>query len=91
VDLKAGGAGSYTVSWEAISTDDGHFTKGAYVFSVGNEKSSATTEAGGFQTVHSSSVPEALTLAWNLSRRHDLGALLVLDSSGGRCAGISLK
>ena len=79
VDLKDGGAGSYTVSWEVISTDDGHFTKGAYVFSVGNEKSSATTEAGGFQTVHSSSVPEALTLAVELiGDAIILGALLVL-------------
>jgi copper transport protein len=78
VDIKDGGAGSYTVSWEVISTDDGHFTKGAYIFSVGNEKPSATTEAGGFQTVHSSSVPEALTLAVELiGDAKILGALLV--------------
>src|SRR6201998_4910020 len=50
VGLKDGGAGSYTVSWEVISSDDGHFTKGAYVFSVGNERPSATTEAGGVHT-----------------------------------------
>jgi copper transport protein len=79
VDIKDGGTGSYTVSWEVISTDDGHFTKGAYIFSVGNEKPSATTEAGGFQTVHSSSVPEALTLAVELiGDAMILGALLVL-------------
>jgi copper transport protein len=78
VDLKDGGAGSYTVSWEVISSDDGHFTKGAYVFSVGNARSSATTEASGFQTVHSSSVPEALTLAVELvGDAVILGALLV--------------
>ena len=79
VSLKDGGAGSYTVSWEVISSDDGHFTKGAYVFSVGNERPTATTEAGGFQTVHSSSVPEALTLAVELiGDALILGALLVL-------------
>ena len=79
VDLKDGGAGSYTVSWEVISSDDGHFTKGAYVFSVGNEKPRATSEAGGFQTVHSSSVPEALTLAVELiGDAMILGTLLVL-------------
>jgi copper transport protein len=79
VDLKDGGTGSYTVSWEVISSDDGHFTKGAYVFSVGNEKPSATTEAGGFQTVHSSSVPEALTLSVELmADAIILGALLML-------------
>jgi methionine-rich copper-binding protein CopC/putative copper export protein len=79
VDLKDGGAGSYTVSWEVTSSDDGHFTKGAYVFSVGNEKLSAPTDAGGFQTVHSSSVPEALTLAVELiGDATILGALLML-------------
>jgi methionine-rich copper-binding protein CopC/putative copper export protein len=79
VGLKDGGEGSYTVSWEVISSDDGHFTKGAYVFSVGNEKPGAATEAGGFQTVHSSSLPEALTLAVELvGDAMILGALLVL-------------
>jgi methionine-rich copper-binding protein CopC/putative copper export protein len=79
VGLKDGGAGTYTVSWEVISADDGHFAKGAYVFSVGNARPSATTEAGGFQTVHSSSVPEALTLAVELiGDALILGALLVL-------------
>jgi copper transport protein len=78
VGLKDSGSGSYTVSWEVISSDDGHFTKGAYVFSVGNERRSATTEAGGFQTVHSSSVPEALTLAVELiGDALILGALIV--------------
>ena len=79
VGLKDGGAGTYTVSWEVISADDGHFAKGAYVFSVGNARPSATTDSGGFQTVHSSSVPEALTLAVELiGDALLLGALLVL-------------
>ena len=72
-------AGTYTVSWEVISADDGHFAKGAYVFSVGSARPSATTDTGGFQTVHSSSVPEALTLAVELiGDALILGALLVL-------------
>ena len=79
VGLKDKGAGSYTVSWEVISSDDGHFTKGAYIFSVGKEKSTAATEAAGFQTIHSSSVPEALTLAVELiGDAFILGALIVL-------------
>ncbi len=78
VGLKDEGTGSYTVSWEVISSDDGHFTKGAYIFSVGKEKSTAATEAGRFQTVHSSSVPEALTLAVELiGDAFILGALIV--------------
>ena len=60
VGLNDSGAGTYTVSWEVISTDDGHFAKGAYVFSVGNAKPGASADRGGFQTVHSSGVPEAL-------------------------------
>jgi len=78
VGLKDHGTGTYTVSWQVISADDGHFAKGAYVFSVGNERPSATTDTGGFQTVHSSSVPEASTLALELiGDALILGALLV--------------
>jgi len=78
VGLKDRGAGTYTVSWQVISADDGHFAKGAYVFSIGNERPNSATDAGGFQTVHSSSVPEALTLALELiGDALILGALLV--------------
>ncbi len=79
VSVKDAGAGTYTVSWQVISADDGHFTKGAYVFSVGNAQPNAASESGGFQTVHSSSVPEALTLAVELiGDALILGALIVL-------------
>ncbi len=75
VGLKNGGNGTYTVSWQVISADDGHFAKGAYVFSVGSQKQAATTENGGFQTVHSSGVPEASTLALEL-----IGDALILGA-----------
>jgi len=79
VGLRDAGAGTYTVSWSVISSDDGHFTKGAYVFSVGMVKPGAAAESGGFQTIHSSSVPEALTLAIELiGSALTMGALLVL-------------
>ncbi|HLJ16950.1 MAG TPA: copper resistance protein CopC [Bryobacteraceae bacterium] len=79
VDLKDGGPGNYTVSWEVISSDDGHFAKGAYVFSVGSQGPAAAADTGGFQTVHSSSVPEASTLALELiGDALILGALLAL-------------
>ena len=78
VGLKDSGPGTYTVSWQVISADDGHFAKGAYVFSVGKAKSNAFADAGGFQTVHSSSVPEASTLALELiGDALILGALIV--------------
>ncbi|HEX4642457.1 MAG TPA: copper resistance protein CopC, partial [Candidatus Acidoferrales bacterium] len=65
--LKDHGPGTYTVSWEVISSDDGHFAKGAYVFSVGPARPASSSAVGGFQTVHSSGVPEAFTLALELT------------------------
>jgi methionine-rich copper-binding protein CopC/putative copper export protein len=79
VGLKDAGPGTYTVSWQVISSDDGHFAKGAYEFSVGLGRSGASAETTGFQTVHSSSVPEAVTLAVELiGDALILGALLAL-------------
>ena len=79
VGLKNAGTGTYTVSWEVISADDGHFAKGAYVFSVGIQKASASLDSSAFQTVHSSSVPEASTLALELiGNALILGSLVVL-------------
>jgi copper transport protein len=79
VNLKDAGNGTYTVSWQVISADDGHFSKGAYVFSVGTGGPAASTQTGGFQTVHSSSAPEAVTLAIELvGEASILGALIVL-------------
>ena len=79
VGLKDAGPGTYTVSWQVISSDDGHFAKGAYEFSVGLARSGASAETTGFQTVHSSSVPEAMTLAVELiGDALIFGALLTL-------------
>lgn len=35
VGLRAPARGTYAVSWQVVSADDGHFTKGAYTFSIG--------------------------------------------------------
>lgn len=35
VGLKDDGSGAYLVEWSVVSEDDGHFTKGAYPFAVG--------------------------------------------------------
>ncbi len=79
VGVKNAGAGTYTVSWEVISADDGHFAKGAYVFSVGTQKANANLDSSEFQTAHSSSVPEASTLALELiGNALILGSLVVL-------------
>lgn len=75
----SGTSGAYTVSWQVTSSDDGHFTRGAYVFSVGTSQPAAAAEQGGVQIVHSSSVPEALTLALEvIGDALVFGALLVL-------------
>ncbi len=39
--IKDGGQGTYTVSWQVVSAEDGHFTKGAFVFSVGRPTAAA--------------------------------------------------
>src|SRR5713101_5939078 len=66
VALKDAGPGAYSVSWKVISADDGHFAKGASVFSVGSGTRVTAGESSGFQTVHSSGVAEASTLTLEL-------------------------
>jgi methionine-rich copper-binding protein CopC/putative copper export protein len=79
-----GGIGTYTVSWQVTSSDDGHFTKGAYVFSVGSQARTTAAEPGGFQIVHSSSVPEALTLALEvIGNALIIGTLIILVFAWG--------
>ncbi len=76
IGIKDGGEGSYTVSWHVISADDGHFTKGAYIFSV---KSASPVGAGNaseeFQIVHSSSIPEAAAISLEM-----IGEAILLGS-----------
>ncbi len=62
--LDAVPVGHYAVSWHVISADDGHFTKGAFGFSVGDlpALSSPATGDAGFEVSHSSTSAEALTL-----------------------------
>ncbi len=56
------GEGTYTVSWEVVSADDGHFTKGAFSFSVGKETVAQGGTAGQIQVQHLTSIPEAITI-----------------------------
>jgi copper transport protein len=35
ISLKEGKPGTCTVSWQVVSADDGHLTKGAFIFLVG--------------------------------------------------------
>jgi methionine-rich copper-binding protein CopC len=67
--FKDSGDGTYTVSWQVVSADDGHFTKGAYVFFVGSGTTinASTTEIlPSFSIIHSSGNSEALAITAKL-------------------------
>lgn len=70
------GEGTYTVSWQVVSADDGHFTKGAFGFSVGKETAAAS--AGQLQIRHVTATPQiAATAAEMLGQALLLGAIAV--------------
>ncbi|MDO8648214.1 MAG: copper resistance protein CopC [Candidatus Peregrinibacteria bacterium] len=73
VGIRATATGSYAVSWQVVSADDGHFTKGAYLFSYG----SASAESTGvqFTVTYRSSYLEALFIWLEL-----LGQALLLGA-----------
>ncbi len=79
VDMKDGGQGTYTVSWQVVSADDGHFTKGAFTFSVGKETQVAGAVSGQIQIQHITTVPQAVTEGIELLGQSLLiGALILL-------------
>ncbi len=59
--------GTYTVSWQVVSADDGHYTKGAYQFVVGTStKGAGTSAAPTVEMVHSSGYGEASVITLKL-------------------------
>lgn len=76
--IRDAGLGTHTVIWQVTSADDGHFTKGAFAFSVGKETASAVT-AGKIQIQHVTTIPQAIALWLELLGQSILwGFLLVL-------------
>jgi methionine-rich copper-binding protein CopC len=73
VGAHGSGSGTYAVSWQVVSADDGHFTKGAFVYSVGEESEQAGSGGNQFQVIHKTDLPEAATLFLEL-----LGQTLLL-------------
>ena len=59
--IRNAGDGTYTVSWQVVSADDGHFSKGAFVFSVGHVTGAALAVSSQPQAEYSSTLPEAMT------------------------------
>ncbi|NOS68177.1 MAG: hypothetical protein HOO67_07530 [Candidatus Peribacteraceae bacterium] len=78
VPVNATGSGTYTVSWQVISADDGHFTKGAFIFSIGKQDGSGLSARGQFQIQHRSSWPEAIGIFLELLGEAMLVGALVL-------------
>jgi len=61
VPITDAGEGVYTVSWQVVSVDDGHFTKGAFSFLVDGEGAAFEGDAEGTTEVsYSSKAPEAV-------------------------------
>lgn len=64
VGMQEAGEGTHTVSWQVVSADDGHFTKGAFSFSVGKE--TAAGAGGQIQIQHITTLPQAVTIGIEL-------------------------
>ena len=77
--IKGVGQGTYLVSWQVVSADDGHFTKGAFAFSVGKETVSQANTSSQIQIQHVTSLPQAITVWLELLGQAVLfGVLLIL-------------
>ncbi|MEK7643531.1 MAG: copper resistance CopC family protein [Patescibacteria group bacterium] len=75
--------GIYTVSWQVVSADDGHFTKGAYSFSVGSTSGALPSKETNIQVAFSSTKTESITIWIELFGQALLsGALLLLVCFG---------
>ena len=79
--MHASGTGTYTVSWQVVSADDGHFTKGGFIFSVGTKSASSSISQGTFQVQHRSDWPEAITISVELLGEAILLGCLALISA----------
>jgi methionine-rich copper-binding protein CopC len=78
IPIAASQDGAYLVSWSVVSSDDGHFTKGAYPFAVGTAGIPAGATAQQVEIVELSTAPEALTSGVELVGHGFLWAALVL-------------
>lgn len=93
---KEGEKGVYTVSWQVVSADDGHFTKGAFAFLYGDEGATfdVTDEnvTGQIQILHVTTLPEAtLGLINLLGQACIIGALLVFGYLGRKLQSEQLR
>ncbi len=79
IGIRNAGTGTYTVTWQVVSADDGHFTKGAFVFSVGKETAVTADSSSQIQIQHVTTIPQAITMWLELlGQSLILGMLLML-------------
>ncbi len=60
VALTSGGEGVYTVSWQVVSVDDGHFTKGSFSFLVSSAGEAFVGNAEAVQVTYVTRMSEGL-------------------------------
>ena len=77
VQIDANSEGTYTASWQVVSADDGHFTKGAFSFSVG-KVTGVALGSNSIQIQHITTIPQAVTIGVELIGQAILGAILVV-------------
>ncbi len=82
VPITNDGEGVYTVSWQVVSVDDGHFTKGGYSFLV--DKTGAAYEGGEESTsvAYSTNIPDVFSSFLNLLGESIFVALFAFFSLG---------
>jgi methionine-rich copper-binding protein CopC len=66
VPITDAGNGVYAISWQVVSVDDGHFTKGAFSFLVDPEGKVFEGSKEGVEITYSSKLPEAVLGFLNL-------------------------
>ena len=77
VPVRDEGEGVYAVSWQVVSVDDGHFTKGAYSFLVDAAGKEYEGGEGGVEISYSSKMPDAVFSFFNLVGESIFIAVLV--------------
>jgi methionine-rich copper-binding protein CopC/nitrogen fixation protein FixH len=66
VPIREAGEGVYTVSWQVVSVDDGHFTRGGYSFLVDASGKAFEGGEGKVEIAYSSHLSDALSSFFNL-------------------------
>ncbi len=80
VPVRDDGKGAYVVEWSVVSQDDGHFTKGAYLFSVGEGITLGAAQGNETQIVQIATLPEIFGMTVELFGHGLLWAVLILFS-----------